>query len=393
MKKFLNVFGWVLVLVLIGAGIFFFKILPEKVDNEANVVLAHTPYKISDRAQSLHASLRVADLHADTLLWKRNPAKRQTRGQTDLPRFRQGGVAVQVFATVTFVPDGMNTSANKMQNDRMPLLTIAQAWPPRTWNSIFERAMYQSQRLHKVQKNADGNFVIARTKTDLRDALKLRSLNKDILVGVLATEGAHPLEGDLANLDKLYDAGFRMIGLQHFFDNKLGGSLHGVSKSGLTPFGKDVVRKVIEKGMMLDVAHSSIKSVEDVLAITDAPMVVSHTGILSLCQHPKRNIPDRLMQRIADRGGLIGVGYWEMAVCDTTPDGIAKMLIHGANKFGVDHIALGSDFDGAVETKFDTSELAALTDALLKQGMSAADIRKVMGENQIAYFLKHLPDE
>ncbi len=397
MKKFLKILGWLLALVVIGAAVFFFKILPEKVDREANVVLAHAPYKISDKARQLHASLRVADLHADTLLWKRNPAKRQSRGQTDMPRFRDGGVALQVFATVTFVPGGMNETANKMQNDRMTLLAIAQAWPPRTWglwgDSIFERAMYQSERLHKVERNSDGNFVIARTKSDLRNALKLRTLNKDILVGVLATEGAHPLEGDLANLDKLYDAGFRMIGLQHFFDNKLGGSLHGVSKSGLTPFGKEVVRKMVDKGMMLDVAHSSIKTVEDVLAITDAPMVVSHTGILSLCNHPKRNIPDRLMQRIADRGGLIGVGYWEMAVCDITPDGIAKMLIHGAEKFGVDHIALGSDFDGAVTTKFDTSELAVLTDALLKRGMSQADIRKVMGENQIAYFLKHLPDE
>jgi microsomal dipeptidase-like Zn-dependent dipeptidase len=244
-----------------------------------------------------------------------------------------------------------------------------------------------------VQRNSDGNFIIARTKSDLRGALKLRALNKDIMVGVLATEGAHPLEGDIANLYKLYDAGFRMIGLQHFFDNKLGGSLHGVSKSGLTPFGKEVIAKIVDKGMMIDVAHSSIKVVEDVLALTGAPMVVSHTGILSLCGNPGRNIPDRLMQQIADRGGLIGVGYWKTAVCDTTPDGIAKMLIHGANKFGVDHIALGSDFDGAVTTRLDTSELAAITDALLRQGMEEPDIRKVMGENQIAYFLKHLPDE
>jgi len=393
MKKFLKILGWLVLLGLIGAGIYVFKILPAKVDNSMNVVLAHKPYKISDKAKTLHASLRVADLHADTLLWKRNPAKRQTRGQTDVPRFQEGGVALQVFATVTFVPGGMNTNANKMENDRMPLLTMAQGWPPRTWNSIYERAIYQSERLHKLERKSGGNFVIARTKSDLRDALKLRTLNKDILVGVLATEGAHPLEGDIEKLGKLYDAGFRMIGLQHFFDNKLGGSLHGVSKSGLTPFGKDVVRKVVEKGMMIDVAHSSIKTVEDVLAITDAPMVVSHTGILSLCKHPGRNIPDRLMHQIADRGGLIGIGYWEMAVCDSTPDGVAKMLIHGANKFGVDHIALGSDFDGAVTTRFDTSELAALTNALLRQGMSTADIRKVMGENQIAYFLKHLPDE
>jgi len=393
MKKFLKILGWLVALGFIGAGIYVFKILPAKADAGMNVVLDHKPYKISDQAKELHASMRVADLHADTLLWKRNPVKRHTYGQTDLPRFREGSVAVQVFSTVTFVPRNLNTNANKMENDQMPLLTIAQAWPFRTWNSIYERAIYQSERLHKVEKKSDGNFVIARTKSDLRSALKLRTLNKDILVGVLATEGAHPLEGDIDKLDELYDAGFRMIGLQHFFDNKLGGSLHGISKSGLTPFGKQVVTKIVDKNMMIDVAHSSIQVVEDVLALTDAPMVVSHTGILSLCGNPGRNIPDRLMQQIADRGGLIGVGYWETAVCDTTPDGIAKMLIHGAEKFGVDHIALGSDFDGAVTTALDTSELAAITDALLRQGMSEGDIRKVMGENQIAYFLKHLPDD
>ncbi len=393
MKKFGKWAVRLLGLALIGGGIYFFVILPTSVDRKTNFVEPHAPYVVSEQAKTLHADMRVADLHADTLLWKRNPVKRQKRGQSDFPRFREGSVALQVFSTVTFVPGGMNATANKMENDRMVLLSVAQAWPPRTWNSIYERAIYQAERLHKAEQQAGGDFVIARTKTDLRNALKLRTLNRDIVVGVLATEGAHPLEGKLENLDNLYDAGFRMIGLQHFFDNKLGGSLHGAEKGGLTPFGQEVVKKIVEKDMMIDVAHSSLKVVEDVLALTDAPMVVSHTGILGLCNNPGRNIPDHLMQRIADRGGLIGVGYWEMAVCDTTPDGIAKMLIYGAEKFGVEAIALGSDFDGAVTTRLDTSELVAITDALLRRGMSEPDIRKVMGENQIAYFLKYLPDE
>ncbi len=393
MKKALNVLLWLVMIALVGGALYVFAILPAKVDRETNLVEPHQPYLVSDAAKTLHADLRVADLHADTLLWKRDPIKRHRSGQTDFPRFRDGNVALQVFSTVTFVPSGMNATANAMEKDRMVLLSVAQAWPMRTWNSIYERAIYQAKRLHKAEQQADGNFVIARTKTDLQDALKLRSLNRDIVVGVLATEGAHPLEGKIENLDNLYDAGFRMIGLQHFFDNKLGGSLHGVDKGGLTPFGKQVVKKIVDKNMMIDVAHSSVQVVEDVLALTDAPMVVSHTGILGLCDNPGRNIPDSLMQKIAERGGLIGVGYWEMAVCDTTPDGIAKMLIFGANKFGVEAIALGSDFDGAVTTRLDTSELVALTDALLRQGMPEADIRKVMGENQINYFLKHLPDE
>ena len=393
MKKFLKWGVLLLVLLAIGGAVYFFKILPVKVDKKLNVVYDHTPYQVTQAAKDLHTNLRVADLHADTLLWKRDPSKRQTRGQTDLPRLREGSVALQVFATVTFVPKGLNENSNTADNDQMGLLTMAQGWPKRTHHSIFERAIYQSERLHKAQAQSAGDFVIARTKADLANALTKRANNKDVIVGVLATEGAHPLEGKIENLDNLYDAGFRMIGLQHFFDNKLGGSLHGVSKSGLTPFGKQVVTAIVDKGMMIDVAHSSVKVVEDVLALTDAPMVVSHTGIVSLCNHPKRNIPDSLMHQIADRGGLIGVGYWEMAVCDTSPHGVAKMLIHGSKTFGVDHIALGSDFDGAVKTKFDTSELVALTDELLAQGMSKTDIAKVMGENQIAYFMKHLPDE
>ena len=393
MKKFLKIGLSVLILLLIGGYIYAFHILPPKIDAKMNVVFDHAPYKVSAQAKALHSTMRVADLHADTLLWKRDPTHRQTRGQTDFPRLREGSVALQVFATVTFVPGVMQHTGNVMEDDQMVKLTLLQKWPKRTHHSIYERAIYQSERLHKAEKEAGGNFVIARAKTDLRKALAARASNKDILVGVLATEGAHPLEGKIENLDNLYDAGFRMIGLQHFFDNKLGGSLHGVSKGGLTPFGEEVVLAIVEKGMMIDVAHSSIKVVEDVLALTVAPMVVSHTGILSFCDHPGRNIPDRLMQQIADRGGLIGVGYWEMAACDTSPDQIAKMLIHGANKFGVESIALGSDFDGAVKTAFDTSELVALTDALLKHGMSEDDIRKIMGENQIAYFLNHLPDE
>ncbi len=393
MKKFLKWSVLLLILLGLGGAYYFFKILPVTVDKKMNVVFDHAPYEVSQAAKDLHANLRVADLHADTLLWKRDPSKRQTRGQTDFPRLRDGSVALQVFSTVTFVPKNLNENSNTTDSDQMVLLTAAQGWPKRTHHSIYERALYQAERLHKAQEAANGDFVIAKTKADLKKALQDRQANKNVLVGVLATEGAHPLEGKIENLDNLYDAGFRMIGLQHFFDNELGGSLHGATKSGLTPFGKQVVKAVVEKGMMIDVAHSSVKVVEDVLAVTDAPMVISHTGIVSLCNHPKRNIPDRLMHQITERGGLIGVGYWEMAVCDTSPEGVAKMLIHGAKTFGVDHIALGSDFDGAVKTAFDTSELVAVTNALLKQGMSEADIAKVMGENQIAYFLKHLPDE
>ena len=389
MKIFLKILGLLLSLGLIAGGYYVFVLLPTKVDAKMNAVNPRANYMVSPDAQLLHDRLRVGDLHADTLLWKRDPAKRHDFGQTDLPRLREGGVAVQAFSTVTYVPAGQNEQSNSDEGDLIRQLAIAEGWPPSTWFSIYQRAAHQARRLRVLE--SDG-FILARTKADLIEGLKTREVEPDILIGILATEGAHPLEGKLENIDRLYDHGFRMIGLQHFFDNELGGSLHGAEKAGLTPFGKSAVQRIVEKGMMIDVAHSSIQVVEDVLELTDAPILISHTGILSLCDHPARNIPDRLMKRIADRGGLIGIGYWEMAVCDTSPDGIADMLIHGANRFGVDHIALGSDFDGSIAAEFDTSELALITDALLREGMSETDIAKIMGENLITYFSRNLPD-
>jgi microsomal dipeptidase-like Zn-dependent dipeptidase len=389
MKTILKFLGLLLSIGLLAGGYYLFVHLPTKVDAGMNAVIPRATYEVSEKAQVLHDQLRVGDLHADTLLWKRDPAKRHDYGQTDFPRLRAGGVAVQVFSTVTYVPARQNEQANSTEGDQIRLLAIAQGWPPSTWFSTYQRAAHQARRLKALESE---NFIMARTKTNLIEGLKAREVDHNILIGVLATEGAHPFEGKLENIDRLYDHGFRLIGLQHFFDNELGGSLHGANKGGLTPFGEDAVKRIVEKGMMIDVAHSSIKVVEDVLDLIDAPILVSHTGILSLCDHPARNIPNRLMQRIADRGGLIGVGYWEMAVCDTSPDGIADMLIHGANRFGPDHIALGSDFDGSIKAEFDTSQLALLTDALMRKGMSEEDIAKIMGENLISYFSRNLPD-
>ena len=144
------------------------------------------------------------------------------------------------------------------------------------------------------------------------------------------------------------------------------------------------------KQMIVDVAHSSLQVVREVLAMTERPLVVSHTGIHSHCQ-AKRNIPDDLMQQIAARGGLIAIGYWEEVTCDASPAGVAGAIIAAVALVGVDHVSLGSDFDGAVETTFDTSELAALTHELQVQGMADADIAAVMGGNMVRFLREMLP--
>ena len=143
----------IILAIIIAIGLFiFYGVLPQRFDANNNVVLPYEPYEVSDAARELHGTIPVADLHADTLLWKRNPAKRQSRGHTDLVRLREGGVALQVFTAVTKVPPDMNLDENASDKDSLTLLMVAQAWPPRTWGSIYERAAYQAERLQKLER-------------------------------------------------------------------------------------------------------------------------------------------------------------------------------------------------------------------------------------------------
>ena len=379
-----------LVLLLVVAAALFFYVIPVRIDAGRNLVTPHAPYAVSAEARALHDTLRVADLHSDMLLWMRDPARRNDRGHTDLPRLREGRVALQVFSSVTKTPSSMNYEENSADSDNITPLAIVQRWPIDTWGSIRNRALYHADRLNRLADHDDA-FTVVRTRGDLAAVLAARESDPDAMAGLLATEGAHPLEGDLANIEPLWEAGYRMIGLQHFFDNELGGSLHGVSGAGLTEFGREATRAMLDRGMIIDVAHSSPAVVREVLAMTDRPLVVSHTGIHGHCP-VTRNIPDDLMQAIAAQGGLIGIGFWEDVTCDDSPAGVADTILAAIDLVGIDHVALGSDYDGTVTTTFDASEYAVLTDRLLAAGLSEDAVRQVMGGNAIRFFLAELPE-
>jgi microsomal dipeptidase-like Zn-dependent dipeptidase len=374
-----------LALLVVGASQ-----VPGAIERQMNRVVSHEPYEVSPEARALHDDLLIADLHSDTLLWGRDPLRRSKRGHMDLPRLVSGNVAVQVFAATTKSPNGQNYEENSSDSDRITALVIVQAWPPRTWNSLYERARYQAQKLAAVERAAPDRLRILRIRRDLEDLLAARASGSRMVGALLETEGAHPLEGDLGKVQGLWDAGYRMMGLHHFFDNELGGSLHGESNEGLTAFGRSVVAELERREMLIDLAHSSEAVVEDVLAMTRRPLVVSHTGMKGACDS-SRNIRDELMERIAAGGGVVGIGYWDGAVCDPSPEGVARSLRYAIDRLGVDHVALGSDYDGATEVTFDTSELAVLTEALLAQGASEQEIRKVMGGNVVRLFRQLLP--
>jgi membrane dipeptidase len=199
---------------------------------------------------------------------------------------------------------------------------------------------------------------------------------------LLSIEGLHDLEGKAENLDRLHAAGFRMAGLAHFFDNELAGSMHGEKKGGLTAFGREIVRAMEAKGMIVDIAHCSHRCVADVLAMARRPVISSHGGVWATCQ-VNRNLTDAEIRGVARTGGVIGIGYWDGAVCGTSPRDVAKAMKHVRDLVGIEHVALGSDFDGSVVTRFDTAQLVQVTQALLDEGFTADEIRAAMGGNAL----------
>jgi len=144
-----------------------------------------------------------------------------------------------------------------------------------------------------------------------------------------------------------------------------------------------------QKGMIVDIAHLSRKSTKDVLSMATRPVVYSHGGVQAKCD-VNRNLTDAEIRSIADNGGLIGIGYWEGALCDTSPTAIAAAMQHIRDLVGIQHVALGGDFDGSVTTRFDTSGLVHITQALMDTNFTEEEIIAVMGGNAITFLTQGL---
>ena len=389
MKRKILIALAVILLLLVGA---FFFVLPGQLAKRLNVALNRPPYLASERAVELHKKLLVADLHADSLLWNRDLLDRSSSGHVDVPRLIEGNVALQAFTVVTKTPYvwKMNIERNDDKTDNIKILAIAERWPTATWGSLAERALYQASKLRDAAARSGGKFTVITSSAELSNYLDRRITDPHITAGFLGIEGAHALDGNLDNVERLFDAGFRMMAPTHFFDNDIGGSAHGVEKGGLTDKGKEMIRRMESKRMIVDVAHASAKTIDDVLAIATRPVFVSHSGVRGTCDN-QRNLSDEQLKGIARTGGVIGIGYWDTAVCGADAQAIAKAIRYTANLVGVDHVGLGSDFDGAVKTPFDTSGLVQITDALIAEGFSDEEIGKIMGRNVLRLLIQNLP--
>jgi membrane dipeptidase len=364
--------------------------LPQFVDARTNTVIPGKLIPVSAEASALHATLRVVDLHDDLLLWNRDPLQEYTRGHTDVPRLLRGHASLQVFSAVTKTPRGLNYDSNTGESDNITLLAVLERWPIKTWTSRTQRALYQARRLHAAANRSAGRLTVITSASELAAFLKKPNAGTDALGGLLAIEGLHALDGLLANVDTLYAAGYRMMGLTHFFDNEVAASAHGVSKGGLTLLGREVVRRMEALHITIDLAHLAPKAIDEVLRMATRPVVVSHTGVRATCPGP-RNLTDDQIKRIGANGGLIGIGYWDAAVCEVGARSTARAMRHAATIAGAQHVALGSDFDGATQVPFDASQLVQMTQALHDEGFSDNEIRGIMGENAIRFLQGNLP--
>ncbi|MBP6441382.1 MAG: membrane dipeptidase, partial [Sphingorhabdus sp.] len=275
---------WIPATLIAAAALGFFGFAPGYVEGAMNQIDGKPLIAVSDEAKALHKTLNIVDLHSDTLMWNRDLNNSVSRGHMDLPRLQEGNVALQLFSSVTKTPKNQNYDGNGADTDNITLLTIAQLQPVKTWSSLVERSLYHAQKRDAAVAGSSGAISAVDTAGQLDALLSARQKDKRAVGAMLTIEGLQNLEGKAANLDRLYDAGFRMAGLTHFFDNELAGSMHGLKKGGLTPFGRDIVKRMESKGMIIDIAHLSHTGVAEVLAMATRPVVSSHGGVQATCK-------------------------------------------------------------------------------------------------------------
>lgn len=378
-------------LVLFLLYVIAIALVPPYIESDRNQTKILPPYTVSAEAQTIYDDLEfIADLHCDALLWGRDLTEKGDRGHVDFPRMREANVALEMFTIVSKSPSGQNMQKNSAETmDVITPLTIVKGESPFNWFSLVNRTLSQSGDLEDFIEEEEGKAILVKSKSDLNQLIEARKSDKNVIGGMLGIEGAHALEGDILNVDRVYEAGVRMIGPTHFFDNKLGGSAHGESGEGLTDFGKSVIKRMNELGIFIDLAHSSPAIVEDVLDMTTQPVIVSHTGVRAVLDS-QRNLSDHQIQRIAENGGIIGIAFFDAAVGEPEIPNIIASIKHVRDLVGIEHVALGSDYDGAVVVPFDITGLPIIVEGMLQEGFTLDEIKAVMGENVKNFLLKNL---
>ncbi len=358
-----------------------------------NVSEMAPPYRTSEASRRVHESLLIADLHADTASSLIDFSKPQPYGHIGRERLEAGNLSLLTLALATEVTVIVDPRGGRIRGlNPLAFASVVNGWPVATWTSDYERGHFFLEHVKGVvAENSNRMFLIA-NREDLDKLRRAHASQPSHQLGILmAVEGIHILDGDLSKLQPLIEDGIRMISLTHEFDNEAAGSNTGSNRLGLTNFGREALRIMRERGVVLDLAHASEATISDALQIVDKPVVFSHTGIKATCDK-NRNISDDAIRKLGKNGGVIGVAFFTSALCGNGVEAIVSAMQHIKNMIGTEHIALGSDYDGMVKVVFDVGGLPVLTEALLNSGFSKDEVRLIMGENYLRVLAEVLPD-
>ena len=320
----------------------------------------------------LHQTSFLLDAHCDTLgkalgepSHSRDLLQRGQEGHLDLPRMREGGINAQIFACFP--------GANRLQ-----------ACPTAA-------SLERLEVFHDLMRRAPDQLTLVRTAQDMANLTPQGPIG-----GILGLEGVEPLAGSLRLLETFHRLGVRNVGLTWNPRNAAADGVEVGSNFGLTPFGRDVVAACNDLGIMVDVSHLNPAGVEDVLNLSRKPIIASHSNAWALCQHP-RNLTDDQIRAIADQGGVIGATFVSHFLNNdyrqATLSDLLDHIDHLVQVAGIDHVGLGSDFDGCLPPPELRSgeRYPVITQGLLQRGYTPDDIRKILGENFRRVFLEVLP--
>lgn len=349
----------------------------------------------------------IFDGHNDVLLrlYRQENAARafvdgDGKGQLDLPRAREGGLAGGLFAI--FVP---SPPRNRAEGEAPPSPDDARAAngqtastpPPPDMTAAQQAVLAMASLLFRIERESDGKVRVCRSVADIEQAIA-----SGVLAPVLHIEGAEAIDEDFRTLDVLHQAGLRSLGPVWSRSNIFG---HGVPFSfpsspdtgpGLTDAGKELIRACNRLKIMVDLSHLNEKGFWDVAAISDAPLVATHSNAHSLCEH-SRNLTDKQLAAIRDTGGMVGVNY---AVNFLRPDGkrdddtplsqVVEHIDHLIRHLGEDGVGLGSDFDGAMIPKQigSAAGLPSLVEEMRARQYGEALIEKICFRNWLRVLKK-----
>ncbi len=309
----------------------------------------------------------VIDLHTDSLIAARlfgyDLGKRHLPPlgfmpwmlHTDFPRLKEGGIN-GVWLGIVTIP-----------------------YPPDT---CFRRAIERIEFAHEVIRRCASQVELALTPEEM-----LAAMDKGKIAVMLSVEGLHMAEEDLANLEAFYLRGVRCVGMAHFTSNAFASTnFHAKAETGLSALGKAAVRWMNRMGIVIDLAHTHTRCVREVCEITEAPVIISHTG-LSGIRPAQRNASDDDIRLVADTGGVVGVIYattWISEKVFPTLQEVVDHIDYLRDKVGIDHVALGSDWDGLImlpRGMRDARDLPRLFHLLEERGYSQKEISKIAGGN------------